>query len=320
MAIASSSVSAGLEACTFLGQCSATRPGARLRSYVTTTYGSNDRTFKNLSLIQMDIAIKDKRAQPTGWLFGTFQYNGRLGPASWSNLIPLGIMWGNDPDVAGSTYTQFLPGGLSPTSPPQTPMTQTKVNPKLKETSINRNTKEVPPSHLGWNGRLNGPVDNFLSSCMSCHMTAEVPALSPANPTFQGIWNVANLSQPPVGSPVDQPPPQGFTGGWYGGWMRWFQNLKCGQPFDPRGNPWTQEGAKSTDFSLQLSQGLTNFSEWQALAGLYASAYGVTRTGKLTAAAPNARPAARARTSSKIPSAKGHTVFPITRGAVPPNP
>ena len=34
-----------------------------------------------VTLIQMDIAVRDSRA-PTGWIFGTFQYNGAMRRAS----------------------------------------------------------------------------------------------------------------------------------------------------------------------------------------------------------------------------------------------
>jgi hypothetical protein len=36
--------------------------------------------------------------------------------------------------------------------------------------------------HLGWLGRLNGPVDNPQSACLSCHGTAQSPVVSPMVP------------------------------------------------------------------------------------------------------------------------------------------
>jgi hypothetical protein len=238
--------------------------------YITDVYNSSNRSIRKLSLIQMDIAIKDMRA-PTGWIFGTFQYNGQLNRATpWENLVPLGLMWGNDPDITDDAYTNPTP-------------TETKINPNLKETVINPDPNELPPTHLGWNGRLNGPVDNPRSSCMSCHMTAEVPALSPITPFFQA-------NPPPMGSPA---------------WMRWFQNEKCGTPFD--------EGAKSADFSLQLSIGITNFYTWKdTLDGLYASSY-------KTADAPTTKLFAAPRQGAKVPAAEGKVVHPILRD-MPPSP
>ncbi|MEF9672596.1 hypothetical protein QNM99_11185, partial [Pseudomonas sp. PCH446] len=83
-----------------------------------------------------------------------------------------GIIWGNDPKETGNDFTNPTP-------------TVTKINPALKQTAINANTQELPPTHLGWNGRLNGPVDNPNSSCQSCHMTAESPQVAIMNPLFQ---------------------------------------------------------------------------------------------------------------------------------------
>lgn len=195
------------------------------QGYVTQTFESADRAVKNVALIQMDIAVRDTRASATGWIFGTFQYNGALtGKAGWDNLVPVGIMWGNDPEQTGNDFTNPQP-------------TQTRINPALKQTAINANSAELPPTHLGWNGRLNGPVDNPVSSCLSCHMTGEYPQLAIMNPTFQA-------NPPAVGSPE---------------WMRWFQNIPAGQPFSP--------GTKSTDYSLQLAGGLANFYDWKCNQG-----------------------------------------------------
>lgn len=195
-------------------------------AYITNTFESADRSIKKVALIQMDFAVRDTRIPGTGWVFGTFQYNGAVtGKPGWDNLVPVGVMWGNDPEDTGDSYTNKQP-------------VTTKINPDLKETAINAKP-ELPPTHLGWNGRLDGPVDNPISACMSCHLTAESPQLSPMNPTFQAPDKV-----PPVGSPA---------------WMRWFQNNMAGVPFDA--------GAQSTDFSLQLAAGLANFYDWKCNEG-----------------------------------------------------
>jgi hypothetical protein len=75
--------------------------------------------------------------------------------------------------------------------------------------------------HVGYQGRLNGPIDNPVSSCLSCHSTAEVPA---------------GTMVPPSGA---NPAP-------------WFRNIKSGTPFDA--------GRQSTDYSLQLAVGIANFT------------------------------------------------------------
>jgi hypothetical protein len=146
-------------------------------------------------LLQIDVAVKDSRvASLTGWVFGTFVYGGGPGGASgsgWTNVAPVGLMWGNDPGFSGT-------GAL----------TQTWLNPGV----------HMP--HLGYQGRLNGPVDNKVSSCLSCHGTAEAP---------EG----------------DMIPTKGADP------ARWFQNIPSGTPFDA--------GRQSLDYSLQMAVGLGNF-------------------------------------------------------------
>lgn len=193
-------------------------PPLKWQGYITKGYQSAEREIRDLSLIQMDIMVKHENA-PYGWVFGTFQYHGKkTGKASWENLVPVGLQWGNDPDATDDT------------SNPQP--TRTIRNKRLKETVVN-DDDELPPTHLGWNGRLNGPVDNPMSSCMSCHMTAATPQTRPISPLFQ--------KDPPVpGS---------------GPWMEWFQNLKPGTRFSPKAMP--------TDYSLQMAAGLQNFRTWR---------------------------------------------------------
>jgi hypothetical protein len=182
----------------------------------------------------MDIMVRDKRA-PHGWVFGNFQYNGAMNKANpWENLVPVGIMRGQDPTVTAN---------VSNPKP-----TQTILNPQLKETIINPDVQELPATHLGWNSRLNGPVDNPMSSCYSCHATAEYPQASPISPLFDRD----TLAMNPPGSP---------------GWMRWFSNLDCGTPFDPG-------KAVSTDFCLQMAKAIQNFDTWRLdQDGLFANTY-----------------------------------------------
>ena len=193
-------------------------PPLQWQAYITKDFASTDRSIRKVSLIQMDIMVRHKHA-PLGWVFGTYQYNGKMNRKNlWENLIPVGLQWGNDPENADNS------------SNPQP--VATVINPRLQETVINPDAKELPPTHLGWNGRLNGPVDNPMSSCISCHMTAETPQRSEISPLFE-----------------KNPPEPGSKE-----WMRWFQNLGCGERFDKH--------SMSTDSSLQLAISLQNYRAW----------------------------------------------------------
>lgn len=189
------------------------------QAYATETFTATRRKISDLALIQMDLMVRDDRS-PLGWIFGTFQYNGDLKRRTpWENLVPIGLQWGNDPTVTDHSVNS------SPVS--------TQRNSLLKETVINDDDAELPPTHLGWGGRLNGPVDNPMSSCMSCHAVAQVREVSPISPLFQ--------AHPPTpGSPE---------------WMRWFRNYKCGERFDAH--------VPSADFSLQLAISVQNFLKWR---------------------------------------------------------
>jgi len=163
------------------------------------------RAVQPVRLLQLDVAVRDARADDTtGWVFGTFVYNGdRPGATGWERLAPVGLMWGNDPDLTPATYD----GGARP-----------------QEGWINDNVGA--PQHLGSLGRLNGPVDSPESSCLSCHATAQVPSISPMVPPF-------NLDHDAK--------------------MRWFQNVKAGEPFDA--------AAVSADYALQVSMGIQNLEK-----------------------------------------------------------
>lgn len=168
------------------------------------TSGSDERKPQNVRLLQLDIAVRDERANnTTGWVFGTFIYNNAAsGRTPWDRMMPVGLMWGNDPGITPKMVKEGI---------------------KLKETWLN---PEVNLAHYGWADRLNGPVDNPISSCLSCHATAQIPSSSPM--TF-GSTNKINVK------------------------LRWFRNIMAGKPFD--------RSSVSTDYSLQISTGILNLLE-----------------------------------------------------------
>lgn len=166
------------------------------------------RVVKNLSLLQVDIAVRDPRATFTGWVFGTFIYDGRVpGNDPYAKLRPVGLMWGNDPNLGPTQYQQ----GARPVQTSLYPPTQPLMR------------------HYGWLQRLDGPVDNPKSSCLSCHSTAQ--------------WPVAAPMVPPSG--VAEGSPQ---------WMQWFRNISGNVPFTST--------STSLDYSLQLASGVQNLAAW----------------------------------------------------------
>lgn len=137
------------------------------------------------ALFQFDIIVKDSQSAPeTQWVFSTLVYDKDApGESNWDKMVPLGAMWGNDPDVVSTEGCDYLP--------PDTncePLAQTWINPAAPIYAMET---------LGWGGRLSGPNDGAvdtdaailnsdgsstpygtgrryaMSSCMSCHGPAE---------------------------------------------------------------------------------------------------------------------------------------------------
>ena len=81
-------------------------------------------------------------------------------------------------------------------------------------------------THLGWADRLNGPVDNRESSCLSCHSTAMDPQLVAMAPSH----TASDATR-----------------------LRWFENVQAGAVFG------STPGGTSLDYSLQLAMGIQRF-------------------------------------------------------------
>ena len=111
-----------------------------------TVTGGCERAPQDVRLVQMDVAVVDERS-PTRWIYGTYGYNGTIDSTDpWDRMSPLGVQWGSDPAA--------FPGVSDPKA---TTISQTALAPiDIYE-------------HFGCGGRLAGPVDNQLASCMSCH-------------------------------------------------------------------------------------------------------------------------------------------------------
>ena len=133
----------------------------------------------------MDFAVRDPRS-PIGWVFGVFLYDGSrnnenvspsliLGtrkelkkhPQPWDRLTPVGIQWGNDPRLT----QEAIDNGEK--------LQECWINPRAEDLRVKLGGAR--PS-WGWNGRLNGPADNFISSCASCHSLAQREHASKVTP------------------------------------------------------------------------------------------------------------------------------------------
>ena len=171
-----------------------------------------------LRALQFDIIVKDSVASPqTGWVFTTFIYDKSApGQGPWDKFVPLGAMWGNDPQFAR------YPGGRDPNGA------------ALRETWRNPKAPLYSSATLGWGGRLSGPIDvserhdvvvtsgkvlpvTSASSCLSCHGTAQFPFMS-------NLYPSPNQTFPPDGQPFPMFEPGSAS------WAKWFQNKPGKQP------------------------------------------------------------------------------------------
>jgi len=183
------------------------------------------RSVQKLRLLQLDVAVRDDRS-PTRWVFGTFVYNGHLAVSPydwcepegspWCKVVPVGLAWGSDPDL--------LAEEADPRRPPvQSIFTGAGMIPgEMLEANGGR-------EGLGRGGRLNGPVDDRRSSCLSCHATASWPQ-------FDRV--------PPAGLSTEKQ-------------MNWFRNFSVGAAGSRKQSFWP--GTEALDYSLQLSSGIRNF-------------------------------------------------------------
>ncbi len=136
--------------------------GPTVTAYIGNTVAG--RTPKPLRLLQMDIAVRDARS-PTGWVFGTYVWKGpKVGDGLLDNLVPVGLMWGNDPAAAAANRDDFATLGQSQLNSALAGVVWRGPN----QTWANR-------PWPGFQGRLNGPADNLRSSCLSCHALAQWP-------------------------------------------------------------------------------------------------------------------------------------------------
>ncbi|MDF0522030.1 hypothetical protein P0R31_32825 [Bradyrhizobium yuanmingense] len=210
------------------------------------------RETKRMRLVQIDFSIRDPRFDAqTGWVFGTFMFFNDSGspPRDWTTkLVPVGLMWGNDPGQTSRPH--FREQVLEPSV--MALRDQGQVFDLSKRTTF------------GWLDRVNGPLDNPVSSCLSCHATAQVHKL-----------RIIKHFLTPTLQPGQNTDPNR---------MLWFRNIPPGTPFTfsatelaliDQGRPslvredWTSAlmaDFVSTDYSLQLRMAIEN-ARFHALQG-----------------------------------------------------
>jgi hypothetical protein len=176
---------------------------------------------QTIRLLQMDVAAVDSRS-PTGWVFGTLAFDANASDASpWLRMRPVGLSWGNDPGF--------------------TPADQ-QAGKKLTETMISDQSPAYASAHLGWAGRTNGPVDNPISGCLSCHGTAEYPVLADLAPTNAACDTDAKK-------------------------LYWFRDFRGDQPFGGVDATCTPVSPNPTptalDFSLQMKVAVQNVLQFK---------------------------------------------------------
>jgi hypothetical protein len=195
--------------------------GSPTLSIFATDRESGKKGLLPVRLLQLDFATRDSRAGKAQWTFGTFAYDTNApGTDPWRKMRLVGLMWGNDPDLTPKAYADG-----------QRPVEGLK----------GLNAPIYAAKHLGWEGRVNGPVDNPISSCLSCHGTAQFPATAPMTWGTSGLK--CNDSQR----------------------MAWFRDLPGATPFGAIDNTTCAWSAPlptdiALDFSLQTAVALGNFA------------------------------------------------------------
>jgi hypothetical protein len=194
----------------------------------------------NLRLLQMDIAIKEKEGvSVSGWVFGTFVFDGAKGSnLYWKNLVPVGLEWGNS---TSHNWQDFVAG--------KKPI-ESWVNPEVSDLERIR----APDGRMGYLGRMNGPVDNPLSSCMSCHSRA-IDTRGDNGPAFTAsdkdlciqTATTENGNQSYKRIPSCTVNENAIS--------HFYRNLKSNEPFLP--------GYNSLDYSLQMALGIANWGRWK---------------------------------------------------------
>jgi hypothetical protein len=175
-------------------------------------------------LLQVDVAVRDTQATKTGWVFGTYVWkkDSTPGDGLFDNLVPVGLMWGNDPGAQNTVFS----GNAD--------LASTRLNPDLAGHVWQSSSTPWPQRpYPGFQGRLNGPADNWRSSCVACHAAAQFPR-SPNFGSPPGSWS---QTTPPATAEVAAK------------LATYFKDVPGSTLADP-----SVQGAVPLDYSLQLQE------------------------------------------------------------------
>jgi hypothetical protein len=241
--------------------------------------------WNDVRLLQFDIAVSDRRAPGTGWVYGTFVADGvRKARVKdpWQRVSLLGLMWGNDTPPQGQLAYNY------PADPRKNGFKKEVIFwDVVDELNSHAGTGTMQRmGHLGSNYRLNGPADNANSSCMSCHGSASVPDVHFTVPPLLAQFSALTKQSvaPVVGLKAQGLDRSGAVATENDGVTFseidaiYFADVMAGTSFNmttPSGknvmgkdvptypDP-NQKGWISLDYSLQLSISLTQWMQWQA--------------------------------------------------------
>lgn len=220
-------------------------------------------------LIQFDLAVKldeETFKSLTGlentytWVYGTFVYDGRSNDQMdpWKRLRPVGLSWGSDPDVADCTNDTVAQSIVLLNANDL----DIEIGDTAKRDWGRAQKKPCHESSFGREGRMNGPVDNPISSCHSCHSAAQYRKI--AHKDTKTLKNRVPWPDPwplCIGESCTQTAHEAF-------WSRdkcLFTNRSALTPLgdidttQPENCGISSELYVSTDTALQVSFGLLNF-------------------------------------------------------------
>ena len=196
--------------------------GYKWEAYVekNTLLPIDDKKVAQVRLFEVDFAVRSDKS-PTGWVFGSFIFDGSNGEDTRSRLLPATLQWGNDPGITPKMAREALTPAAEgePAKKVENLIVESWINPAAYNTEDKENTIL---RHMGYAGRAQRPLGSRNGAHLSEAMTASwpvLPAIAPDNISLDSA-------------------------------MQWFRNVPHGENF--------LEGYQSLDYCLELRDGIRN--------------------------------------------------------------